>query len=471
MVSLPAHGHIGEIELAFGNGTDVHPLRGLTRYGPYSSSFFRKKTLRLAVITIENNNKLDQFISNLDSSFSAQERKEYVVDYTGFKNIFGLDIEVTHKHELPSDFTQKLQENSDPLSLLRDNLVDAINSAKANRHNYDVLVLFIPKEWEDYTRERPTDKYLHDYLKGICAENSLPLQILREASALSYPCKASVFWRLSIALYTKTGGTPWKVANYDQDKAYIGISYAMKKNEEGETDYVTCCSQMFAPDGTGFEFVAYDVAEDGYETDRRENPFLKKDEMFKVMTRSLNLYQDRHNGASLKKVTIHKQTHFTQEEIEGCIEAFPPSTEVELIQIKHTDWSGTNIPHKLSKESDLKKSLAWPCERGSYLPLGEDETLLWVQGNVSGKGKISDWPNYYKEQMWTPQPLLIKRFVGTGGWHDPCRGILALSKMDWNNDALYSSHPVTLSYSSMLARVIKSIPTLTRQTYQYLLFM
>ena len=470
---LPAHGYIDEVELAFKSGNDIHPLRGLSNYGPYSGTFFRKRKLRLALITVKNSSIIESFISNLNGRFSATERKEYVVNYKGFESIFGLNIEITHKYELPKELTSNLNTHETPLLLLRDTLVDAINAVKAYRHNYDVLLLFIPKEWEVFTRERPTDKYLHDYLKGICAEDFLPLQILREASALAYPCKASVFWRLAIALYTKTGGTPWKIANYDKGKAYIGLSYAMKQNDEGEVEYVTCCSQMFDPDGTGFEFVAYDVSEDGYDTDRRRNPYLKKDEMFRVMSRSLNLYQDRHNGTSLKKITVHKQTHFTPEEIEGCIEAFPSNVEVELVQIKNTTWTGTNVPvdlQKLSKEI-VQKKLSWPCQRGSFLPLGEDESLLWIQGNVYGKGKISNFPNYYKEQMWIPQPILIKRYSGDGGWHDTCRGILALSKMDWNNDALYSSQPVTLQYSAMLARVIKSIPTLKRETYQYLHFM
>lgn len=471
--ALPAHSHLDEVELSFAKGKDVHPLRGLINLGPYSGSFLRKKKLRLALITIKDDKRLTNFLATLNNNVSAIERKEYVVNYTGFKNIFGMDIEITDKYELPTDFKDKLEKSPEPLIILRDALADIINSSKANKYNFDVLILFIPKEWEAYTRDKPTDRYLHDYLKGICAEASIPLQILREASALSYSCKASVLWRLGIALYTKTGGTPWKIADYDKDKAYIGISYAMKQNEQGETNYITCCSQMFDPDGTGFEFVAYDVAEDGYEIDTKKNPYLKKEEMFKVMSRSLNLYQDRHNGASLKKVTVHKQTPFTQEEIEGCIEAFPPNTEVELVQLKTTTWSGVNVPSNLTNKSkeQVQKEMGWPCQRGSYLPLSTSEALFWIQGNVAGKGKISNFPNYYKEQMGTPQPILIKRYTGSGGWHETCRGILALSKMDWNNDALYSSEPVTLTYSSMLARVIKSVPNLTKQTYQYLLFM
>jgi hypothetical protein len=41
---------------------------------------------------------------------------------------------------------------------------------------------------------------------------------------------------------------------------------------------------VFDPDGTGFEFVAYDTKE--YSTDRRGNPYLSYQEMQSVLSRS-----------------------------------------------------------------------------------------------------------------------------------------------------------------------------------------
>ncbi|MBK1673330.1 hypothetical protein CKO35_08410 [Ectothiorhodospira shaposhnikovii] len=46
-----------------------------------------------------------------------------------------------------------------------------------------------------------------------------------------------------------------------------------------------------------------------------------------------------------------------------------------------------------------------------------------------------------------------------------------LTKMDWNNDALYDPVPVTIRYSQRLARTIANVPTLPGNAYAYRLFM
>jgi hypothetical protein len=48
---------------------------------------------------------------------------------------------------------------------------------------------------------------------------------------------------------------------------------------------------------------------------------------------------------------------------------------------------------------------------------------------------------------------------------------LALTKMDWNNDALYDPVPVTIRYSKKLAKTIANVPNLPGNTFPYRLFM
>lgn len=64
----------------------------------------------------------------------------------------------------------------------------------------------------------------------------------------------------------------------------------MKTTVDGAR-FTTCCSQIFDQNGTGFNFVAYDVDANGFEQDARNNPYLSYYEMQSVLSRSLNIYQ------------------------------------------------------------------------------------------------------------------------------------------------------------------------------------
>jgi hypothetical protein len=68
------------------------------------------------------------------------------------------------------------------------------------------------------------------------------------------------------------------------------------------------------------------------------------------------------------------------------------------------------------------------------------EALLWTHGDVQG---IAQRGSYFKGGRSTPVPLRIVRHVGHGAWDDSARAILGLSKMDWNNDALYAPEPLS----------------------------
>jgi argonaute-like protein implicated in RNA metabolism and viral defense len=79
--------------------------------------------------------------------------------------------------------------------------------------------------------------------------------------------------------------------------------------------------------------------------------------------------------------------------------------------------------------------------------------------------------NFYKEGKSIPEPLQLKRFAGHRTWQEPCHAVLGLSKMNWNNDSLYDRLPVTMAYAKVLARVIKRMPQLLSDTYQFRFFM
>jgi hypothetical protein len=193
--------------------------------------------------------------------------------------------------------------------------------------------------------------------------------LLREDKALAYRDQASVMWRIGLALYVKAGGVPWKLADADPETAYIGLSYAVRPVDSDRPRFVTCCSQVFDAEGAGLEFVAYDAHEVEVQ---RDNPFLSRTEMFRVMTRSMDLYRRRHAGQSPRRVMVHKTTEFKPEEMDGAMEALHLCEAVDLVQVvEDVGWRGVRIE---ARRGDSKgKPTAYPVSRGTVIGIGARE--------------------------------------------------------------------------------------------------
>ncbi len=460
------------------NLVDPNPLRGLSRFGPYTSSVFKTYTpqLRVAVVTPKSSwRQVGELMKTLQFSHRSGDRKEYVPEYSGFEKIFGIPIisadpksHIKWEDNLGASTNMEEQQ-----AYLLSQLKNAMEHLSLVRDLFDVVVVHLPDKWSSACKTSTFDA--HDSLKALGAHYSIPTQVINDRS-FSFNYKASIAWRLGIALYVKAGGIPWKLAplaGIPEDTAYIGLAYALKKVSE-KSHFVTCCSQVFDMDGGGMQFVAFEARDPVKDIDEmKRNPFLSRDDMRAVLARSLSLYQSRNGGALPKRLVIHKTTAFKTEEIEGALDALHGVKEVECVEIgSKSAWRGVWLVksdnNKNESISSPSKPARYPVPRGTVLLRTGSSALLWVAGNAPSASSTGD---YYQGKKSIPKPLLLTRHVGFGSLETMAHEVMALTKMDWNNDALYDPVPVTIRYSQRLARTISNVPDLPGNTYPYRLFM
>jgi hypothetical protein len=475
---LPPFSSLAEPLLTFASADpsarDTHPLRGLTRFGPYSRDSFLpfSPAVRLATVgPAAGQGAVRELFESIKDQHKPQDRPEYVPLFPGFKQLVGVDLKLATNSALHLSWPNELADfmPQRPLSeMIAGAIDDALRRVTALRSEFDVLAVHFPDAWARGLRNPEFDA--HDYLKVRAALVGVPTQVLNDR-AFAFPYRTSLAWRLTIALYVKAGGVPWKLApipGVPPNTAYIGLAYALR-GDPRDAHFITCCSQVFDADGGGMQFVAYEARDPlGPDADARRNPYLSRSDMRAVMTRSLLLYQSRNGGDRPRRLVIHKRTPFKDEELAGIEDALEGVQEIECIEVtSEVAWRGVwlQAPRRPDQRNDPD---AYPVQRGVMLPASGASALLWAAGNAP---TVSSRGGFYQGAKSIPRPILLKRHAGRGPLEVIASEALALTKMDWNNDALYDPVPVTILYAQRLSRVIARVTSIPAREYPYRLFM
>lgn len=477
LTRLPPFTLLDEPQLSFSPSdvaqVDVHPLRGLLNFGPYSKGSFGNYTSRVRIATVGPKSAFHRrgdLMRLLLDVHRPSDRSEYVPEYPGFERLFhvGLESAPAVAHVKWPEQLDGLPGEGDAQQRLYLAMEAALRCLDNVRNQFDVLLVHFPDSWSAATRGRHFDA--HDVLKALGARYNIPTQVLNDR-VFTFSHKASLAWRLATALYVKAAGTPWKLAplkGVPTDTAYIGLAYALR-GDQRDAHYVTCCSQVFDMDGGGMQFVAFEARDPVVDTmEARRNPFLSRDDMRAVLARSLEIYQGRNAGNLPKRIVVHKTTAFTDGEIEGAFDALAGVPEIECVEVSASScWRGVWLI-KSGLDKPPSRPSSFPVPRGTMVIRSGNSALVWVAGNAPG---VSTKGDYYQGKKSIPRPLQLIRHAGRGPLELTAHEALALTKMDWNNDALYDPVPVSIRYSQRLAKTIANVPDLPRNVYPYRLFM
>ena len=437
----------------------VNQLKGLVEDGPFDAMFpGERKPVRLAVLShIENLKSIYMHLYQLRNNCTSTKSEGFLVDYPGFEKAYRRGL------ELPKKGSPLILTYDDDLSSIENAtryyslLTSKINGLLDKVDDFDVLIIHIGKQATHLRQANTFD--LHDALKLFCANHHIKVQIIEDKSIIDNQ-KLKVTWGLSTGIFAKANGELWRPRYFDDETAFIGISYSMLS----DGGYYVGCSQLFDSCGNGMRLIINQLKDPKV---IRDNPYMSKEDAQYVIGNLLRAYYRSSPTAKLKRVVVHKSSDYQQSEIDGINMALASVENVELLQIQeYSDWRA------VQSNGEYNEGLSgFSVKRGLTTKIDDDKLLIWTHGCIKDAELLGN-RNYYKGGRGIPAPILVKRYQGKSGADLIVNEIMMLTKMNWNSgDCLYKNLPVTIDFSKIVAKMAKQNIALLNQSYDFRYFM
>ena len=290
------------------------------------------------------------------------------------------------------------------------------------------LLLFDIEE----TEEDLLNRDFRRALKARAMRFRMPIQIatdnlLTDLSTNQDP--ATRAWNMSVGLYYKAGGIPWRFKSDGPETCFVGISFHHLRTSHSHLVY-SSLAQAFSTSGDGFalrgDSIPWDEKQD-------RNVHLTADQAFNLADQVIKEYQ-RRTGGNPQRVVLHKTSEFDGTEQEGFRRAFRDVPVIELIHI--------NTKRTLFR---LLKYGTYPPKRGLLCTVNDVATYLFTTGY------ISEWGTYPGPHIPAPIKLVSD---GVADMRRVASDILGLARMNWNTASITSGVPVTLYFSRRVGGIM-----------------
>jgi hypothetical protein len=414
--------------------------------------------------------------------------------YPGFSAAFACDLRSQATVEVRLDLTEleRAARDSEPqlrASLVVDQYLRAIARIKRGDTPVDVVVCLVPDlvyqncrprsavspgvghrlpSWERRLRSRgqlglfdDTDPSVFSYspdfrrqIKARSMEHEIPIQIIRESTLRTEEPQntwglrhltplADRAWNLSVALYYKSGGKPWRLSTARPGVCYVGLAYR-RRDEGGMGRSATCAAQLFLDSGDGIVF----MGDDGpwYSPTRRDF-HLDRGAATRLLSGVLDTYRVL-EGQPLTELFIHSRSGMNDEEFAGFRDAAPHGVTLTGIRVRQE-----------MREARLFREGTRPVIRGSFWRTADDAGYLWTNG-FKPRLMTYDGPEI-------PAPLRLEVQHGEAQIERVARDILGLTKLNYNACRLGESEPVTVGFSDAVGEILVANPNVPKHSPKF----
>jgi len=236
-------------------------------------------------------------------------------------------------------------------------------------------------------------------------------------------------WNISVALYYKSGGIPWRLKLDGPQTCFVGISFHHMRTTKRHLVH-SSIAQAFSSEGDGFALRGDLVS---WNPNQGRSVHLTEAQAVRLGERILGEYYDL-TGTEPQRIVLHKTSKFDKAEIDGFRAGLKTVPILELINLAPTIFR-------------LVEFGAYPPRRGTYCTVNEKAFLFTT-------GFMPQWGTYPGPHI--PNPI----GVGSAASVDLERAskeILALTRMNWNTAQNTSGQPVTLRFARMVGGIMAEL--------------
>lgn len=396
-------------------------------------------TIKLGLVCKNDHaDRLHSAIKGLNSKVKSSRGGEQ--NFPSFEKAFKSNLNIPNKYD---QRFQKIPENEyEKLEMSKKPILQIVNLYKSYMEkipdDVNVVLVYLPKILQPY--ESFEGHNLRACLKAVSAKMRKRTQIVKEYSFVDRSDKASPNWNLSLGLYVKGGGVPWKIQELSPGDCFIGISFA-----RGKKDYIHGALQIIDKYGTHLDLrrLKLPVDSDSVVDTTEKGVHISEEKMSEIVQGALDKYE-RTLKSKPENLIIHKTSSFLPCEERGVMNVLG-SIKAELVHIK------LNNTTRLLSEKDI-----YPPEVGTFVKINENRGFLCCTGKVEKK---STYPG-----AGVPRPVELERpskessdirNVNINDIETVAQQALSLTRMDWNNFDMMIREPITIKYARKITRIIK----------------